>query len=87
MTNRVYSEELERTPDGKMVAFVEGGKKAGQTNKEKYGSDFYKRIGSMGGKISKGGGFAANPELAREAGRKGGSKSRKRGIYGTTKTN
>ena len=31
----------------------------------------------MGGKKSRGGGFAANPELAREAGRKGGKKSRK----------
>jgi general stress protein YciG len=31
----------------------------------------------MGGKISRGGGFAANPELARIAGAKGGKASRK----------
>lgn len=54
-----------------------GGKKAAQTNKKRYGKAFYERIGSMGGKISRGGGFAANPDLAREAGRKGGLKSRK----------
>ena len=31
----------------------------------------------MGGKVSRGGGFAANPELARIAGKKGGQASRK----------
>lgn len=54
-----------------------GGVKAAATNKKKWGKDFYKRIGALGGQKSKGGGFAANPELAREAGRKGGLKSRK----------
>jgi general stress protein YciG len=54
-----------------------GGEKAAQTNKNRYGKEFYVRIGALGGKISRGGGFAANPELAREAGRKGGLKSRK----------
>lgn len=54
-----------------------GGEKAAQTNKKRYGKEFYVRIGALGGKISRGGGFAANPELAREAGRKGGLKSRK----------
>jgi general stress protein YciG len=55
----------------------QGGEKAAQTNKKRYGKEFYVRIGALGGKISRGGGFAANPELAREAGRKGGLKSRK----------
>lgn len=55
----------------------QGGEKAAQTNKNRYGKEFYVRIGALGGKISRGGGFAANPELAREAGRKGGLKSRK----------
>ncbi len=54
-----------------------GGIKAAETNKKRYGKSFYVRIGAMGGKKSTGGGFAANPELAREAGRKGGLKSRK----------
>lgn len=49
-----------------------GGLKAAATNKEKYGSEFYKAIGSRGGKNGHTGGFAANRELAREAGRKGG---------------
>jgi len=60
-----------------MPGTVTGGKKAGQTNKQKYGNDFYQNIGRLGGLKSRGGGFAANPQLAREAGRKGGLKSRK----------
>lgn len=54
-----------------------GGELAAKTNRKRYGKDFYVRIGAIGGKKSTGGGFAANPELAREAGRKGGLKSRK----------
>lgn len=59
----------------------EGGRKAVATNKLKYGSDFYARIGAMGGKNSHSGGFASSKvgkdgltgvERAREAGRKGG---------------
>ena len=55
-----------------------GGLKAAKTNKEKYGADFYMKIGKAGGKKSNTGGFAANPELARIAGRKGGKKSRRK---------
>lgn len=50
----------------------ERGKKVAITNKLRYGSKFYQGIGKSGGEKSRGGGFAANPDLAREAGRKGG---------------
>ncbi len=36
-----------------------GGAKAASTNKTKYGKDFYARIGAMGGKLGKTGGFAS----------------------------
>ena len=49
-----------------------GGKKASISNKQRHGEDFYSVIGSKGGKISRGGGFASNRELASKAGYKGG---------------
>ena len=49
-----------------------GGVKAAATNKQRHGLHFYESIGRMGGKISRGGGFATNRELAVEAGRRGG---------------
>ncbi len=55
-----------------------GGLKAAETNRKRYGKTFYVRIGALGGKKSTGGGFAANPELAREAGRKGGQARKKK---------
>jgi uncharacterized protein len=55
-----------------------GGLKAAQKNLERHGKDFYARIGAVGGKKGHTGGFAANRELAREAGRKGGLISRRR---------
>lgn len=60
-----------------MAGTVIGGKTAAKTNKEKHGADFYKRIGAMGGKKGTTGGFYANRELAKQAGRKGGKKSRR----------
>jgi general stress protein YciG len=60
-----------------MAGTKAGGMKAAQTNKAKHGSDFYAKIGAKGGKLGKTGGFAANPELARIAGRKGGLISRR----------
>lgn len=54
-----------------------GGAAAAITNKEKYGADFYAKIGSMGGKKGTTGGFYANRELARIAGKKGGQISRR----------
>lgn len=60
-----------------MAGTPAGGAKAAATNKEKYGKDFYAKIGAIGGKKGRTGGFFANRELAREAGRKGGLKSRR----------
>ena len=64
-----------------MPGTVAGGKAAAKTNKRVYGSDFYKRIGSKGGKNGHTGGFFANRELARTAGAKGGRISRKPSKY------
>ena len=55
-----------------------GGIKAAQTNKERYGDDWYKILGAKGGKVLGVKGFATNKELAREAGRKGGKVSKRR---------
>lgn len=60
-----------------MAGTKAGGLKAAQTNKARHGEDFYARAGAIGGKISSTGGFYANRELARTAGRKGGLISRK----------
>jgi uncharacterized protein len=60
-----------------MAGTKEGGKAARDKNKELYGDDFYVKIGAMGGKKGKTGGFYANRELARIAGAKGGRKSRR----------
>ncbi len=60
-----------------MAGTKDGGRKAAATNKAKYGKDFYARIGQMGGKLGRTGGFYADRELAREAGRKGGRISRR----------
>lgn len=60
-----------------MAGTVAGGKQASITNKKKYGADFYAKIGAKGGKNGKTGGFYANRELARIAGKKGGQISRR----------
>ena len=60
-----------------MSGTADGGKLAAATNVRKHGTDFYARIGAMGGKKGRTGGFFANRELAREAGRKGGRISRR----------
>ena len=62
-----------------MPGTAEGGRKAAETNKKRYGEGFYKKIGFAGGKKSRNGGFAANPELASLAGQMGGLLSRKNG--------
>lgn len=60
-----------------MAGTKAGGEAAAKTNKEKYGSDFYAKIGAAGGKKGKTGGFYANRELARAAGARGGRVSRR----------
>lgn len=60
-----------------MSGTLRGGKKAAQTNRARHGKDFYRSIGRIGGKNGRTGGFAANPELARLAGAKGGRISRR----------
>lgn len=63
-----------------------GGKKAAAHNRKKYGRDFYARIGQMGGKLGRTGGFASTNvgtdgltgrQRASKAGRKGGLISRR----------
>lgn len=54
-----------------------GGIRAAATNKAKHGENFYKIIGAKGGRNGHTGGFAANPELAKIAGAKGGKISRR----------
>ncbi len=60
-----------------MAGTKAGGQAAALTNKKKYGSDFYAKIGSKGGKIGRTGGFFVNRDLARLAGAKGGRISRR----------
>ncbi len=68
-----------------MAGTKKGGQLAAATNKTRYGSDFYAKIGAKGGKLGKTGGFAANPELARIAGAKGGRISRRKKTTTTDK--
>ena len=60
-----------------MAGTKAGGQKAAATNKALHGSDFYAKIGAIGGKKGRTGGFGANPALARIAGAKGGRISRR----------
>ena len=64
-----------------MSGTVRGGKLAAETNKERYGEDYYVVRGSLGGKKGAADGaikgFAANPKRAILAGQKGGSISRR----------
>ena len=60
-----------------MAGTKAGGQKAAATNKARHGKDFYAKIGAKGGTMGHTGGFAANRELARLAGAKGGRISRR----------
>jgi general stress protein YciG len=60
-----------------MAGTKDGGKAAAATNKKKYGSDFYAKIGAKGGRLGRTGGFYANRDLARIAGARGGRVSRR----------
>lgn len=55
-----------------MAGTKAGGRKCRDTNLRKYGADYYKRMGSKGGKWCGPKGFALDPERAKTAGRKGG---------------
>jgi hypothetical protein len=68
-----------------MAGTKEGGLKAKAKNYELHGSDFYARIGAMGGRNGHTGGFAANPELAKIAGKKGGANGKRKGMTEQTK--
>jgi general stress protein YciG len=75
----LYPKKLTWWAEGviKMAGTKDGGKKAAATNKAKYGKEFYATIGRKGGQNGTTGGFAANKELARIAGAKGGRISRR----------
>lgn len=69
-----------------MAGSIIGGRKARDTNLEKYGKDFYANIGRKGGKNGHTGGFASDKvgrdgltgyERARVAGKKGGQLSKR----------
>lgn len=62
-----------------MAGNREGALKARDTNIQNHGADFYKKIGSKSWtnpKRSRKTGFALDPKLAVEAGRKGGKKTK-----------
>jgi len=60
-----------------MAGTKDGGRMATKTMKEKYGEDYFKNIGSKGGKAKVPKGFALNRELASKAGAIGGRISRR----------
>ena len=64
-----------------MAGTTRGGRLAAKKNKQKHGADFYARIGRLGGKRSRNGGFAAGKEGRKRAkifGAIGGSISRRK---------
>ena len=66
-----------------MSGTKDGGKIAAKTNKEKYGDDFYRKIGAAGGKVGRTGGFwhrkyvLCDEGFIKNAGAKGGRISRR----------
>lgn len=70
-----------------MAGTRKGGLLAAAKNKALHGADFYAKIGAKGGRNGKTGGFAANPELARIAGAKGGRISRRKKVANSSKPN
>lgn len=63
--------------DGNIIGAT-GGLKTAMTNKKNQGSDFYKKLGKLGGLAKVPKGFAVNRELAAKSGRLGGSRKKKR---------
>jgi general stress protein YciG len=68
-----------------MAGTKTGGQKAAAKNLAK-DPFFYAKIGAKGGRNGNTGGFAANPELARIAGAKGGRISRRKKAVVTTES-
>ena len=60
-----------------MSGTIEGGKKAARTNMNRYGDDWYCKIGQQGGRAKVPKGFALDHERASNAGRKGGKISKR----------
>lgn len=60
-----------------MAGTREGGLKTRKKMIERYGEDFFKKIGAEGGRNGTTGGFYARRDLASSAGRKGGMISRR----------
>ncbi len=63
-----------------MAGTAKGGRLAAQKNKQKYGPDFYAKIGRKGGQMGHTGGFAAGSEGRKRAsywGAVGGARSRR----------
>ena len=54
-----------------------GGLRAAETNKKKYGEDFYVKMGKKGGLAQVPKGFSMDRRLAQAAGRKGGKNSKR----------
>ena len=65
---------------GDKAAHSRAGSLGGKATAKTHGTDFFAKIGSSGGKIS-GGNFKNNRELARRAGKKGGSVKAKKGYH------
>lgn len=65
-----------------MTGTKAGGIKARNTNREKHGTNFYQKIGKMGGSVFREAPrwFALHPDLAKTAGAKGGRTSTRKGI-------
>lgn len=63
-----------------MAGTLEGGKKAAETNKRRYGKDYYALIGKKGGKNGHEGGFAA--EKVGKDGLTGPQRAKKWGAIG-----
>ena len=64
-----------------MAGTLLGGKRASETNKRKYGEDFYRNIGRMGGVAKVPKGFALMPrEKVVKAGAVGGSNGTRLGV-------
>lgn len=62
-----------------MSGTLDGGRKAAKANIERHGKDYYSKLGKLGGSAphNKPRGFAANPELAKKAGKIGGKISKR----------